>query len=72
MKSKPELTQVLELVDKDFKIIIITIFQMLNVKESTDMLKRHMNDLEKDSNQSLEMKNLIPKIKSRVDGINSK
>ena len=58
--------------DRDFKIIIITIFQMLNVKESTDMLKRHMNDLEKDSNQSLEMKNLIPKIKSRVDGINSK
>lgn len=45
---------------------------MLNVKESTDMLKRHMNDLEKDSNQSLEMKNLIPKIKSRIDGINSK
>ena len=58
--------------DRDFKIIIITIFQTLNVKESTDMLKRHMNDLEKDSNQSLEMKNLIPKIKSRIDGINSK
>ena len=58
--------------DRDFKIIIITIFQMLNVKESTDMLKRDMKDLEKDSNQILEMKNLIPKIKSTVDGINSK
>ena len=45
---------------------------MLNVKESTDMLKRDMKDLEKDSNQILEMKNLIPKIKSTVDGINSK
>ena len=44
----------------------------MNVKENTDMLKRDMKDLEKDSNQILEMKNLIPKIKSTVDGINNK
>ena len=62
----------LELVDKDFKIIIITIFQLVERKENTDMLKRDMKDLEKDSNQILEMKNLIPKIKSTVDGINNK
>lgn len=43
----------LELVNGNFKTIIITIFHMFKkVKESTNMLKRDMEDLEKDSSQT--------------------
>ena len=62
------MTQMIEFVDKDIKIVIRTIFPTSKkIDERLRMLNRNMEDIKKSQNKLLEIKNILNRFTQRLD-----
>lgn len=71
------MTQLLELSDKDSKVVIMVMLQQLNVdilktNVYIDCLSKEIENIKQKQMEILELKTIIPKIKNSLQRLNSK